>query len=140
MEAITNLIYQTLLQTVTSFAHNWPYLILSILISVLLKLYLDSDKAAKFLLRHQRAGVLGATAVAVTTPLCSCGTTAVVLGMMASLLPWAPIVAFMVASPLTSPEELVYSAGILPGRSLFHRFCWVCWAEVRRRLWKSAVG
>jgi uncharacterized membrane protein YraQ (UPF0718 family) len=112
MEAITQIIYQTLLQTVTSFAHNWPFLIISIVISVLLKLFLDSDKAARFLLRHQRAGVLGATAVAVTTPLCSCGTTAVVLGMMASLLPWAPIVAFMVASPLTSPEELVYSAGL----------------------------
>jgi uncharacterized membrane protein YraQ (UPF0718 family) len=28
-------------------------------------------------------------------------------------MPWAPIVAFMVASPLTSPQELVYSAGLL---------------------------
>jgi len=27
-------------------------------------------------------------------------------------MPWAPIVAFMVASPLTSPQELVYSAGL----------------------------
>jgi uncharacterized membrane protein YraQ (UPF0718 family) len=32
--------------------------------------------------------------------------------MMASRMPWAPIVAFMVASPLTSPEGLVYSAGL----------------------------
>ena len=32
--------------------------------------------------------------------------------MMASTMPWAPIVAFMVASPLTSPQELVYSAGL----------------------------
>jgi uncharacterized membrane protein YraQ (UPF0718 family) len=32
--------------------------------------------------------------------------------MMASTIPWAPIVAFMVASPLTSPEELFYSAGL----------------------------
>jgi uncharacterized protein len=36
----------------------------------------------------------------------------VVLGMVASVMPWAPIVAFMVASPLTSPQELVYSAGL----------------------------
>ena len=112
MEAITNIIAQSLLKVVTSFVHNWPFLVVSIVISVLLKLYLDSDKVAKFLLRHQRAGVLGATAMAVTTPLCSCGTTAIILGMMASMLPWAPIVAFMVASPLTSPEELVYSAGL----------------------------
>ena len=50
--------------------------------------------------------------VAVATPLCSCGTIAVVLGMMASSMPWAPVVAFMAASPLTSPEELILSAGI----------------------------
>jgi uncharacterized membrane protein YraQ (UPF0718 family) len=32
--------------------------------------------------------------------------------MMASTIPWAPIVAFIVSSPLTSPEGLFYSAGI----------------------------
>jgi uncharacterized membrane protein YraQ (UPF0718 family) len=32
--------------------------------------------------------------------------------MIANYMPWAPIVAFMVASPLTSPEELIYSAGL----------------------------
>ena len=32
--------------------------------------------------------------------------------MLATRTPWAPIVAFMVASPLTSPEELVLSAGL----------------------------
>jgi uncharacterized membrane protein YraQ (UPF0718 family) len=63
-------------------------------------------------MRYRRAGVLASTAVAVTTPLCSCGTTAVVLGMMAGSMSWAPIVAFMVASPLTSPEGLIYSAGL----------------------------
>lgn len=57
-------------------------------------------------------GVLGATAAVVTTPFNPCGTTAVIRGMLASTFPWAPIVAFTVASPLTSPEELVYSAGL----------------------------
>ena len=32
--------------------------------------------------------------------------------MMASKMAWAPIVAFMVSSPLTSPEGLFYSAGL----------------------------
>jgi hypothetical protein len=40
----------------------------------------------------------------------------VILGMMAGSLPWAPIVAFMVASPLTSPGELLYSAGLFGWR------------------------
>ena len=109
--------FLTLLQftfgkVVETFSHNWPLLLLSILISVALKLYVDQDAVARFLRRNQKNSVLLSTAVAVTTPFCSCGTTAVVLGMMASTIPWAPIVAFMVASPLTSPEELFYSAGL----------------------------
>jgi hypothetical protein len=32
--------------------------------------------------------------------------------MLATAVPWAPIVAFMVASPLSSPDGLVYSAGL----------------------------
>ena len=46
------------------------------------------------------------------TPFCSCGTTAIVPGMLATRTPSAPIVAFMAASPLTSPEELVLSGGL----------------------------
>jgi hypothetical protein len=112
MNALIHLAQQSLAQVALSLRHNWPFLALSILIASVLNHFLDSRRIATFLRRHRRAGVLGATALAVTTPLCSCGTTAVVLGMMASLLPWAPIVAFMVASPLSSPEGLVYSAGL----------------------------
>lgn len=112
MDFITQLIMKTALQVWTTFLHNWPFLLVSILIAVALKLYTNPEKISAFLTRYRRAGVVGATAAAVTTPLCSCGTTAIILGMMASTIPWAPIIAFMVASPLTSPEELIYSAGL----------------------------
>ena len=106
------LVLDSLSRVWVSFTHNWPFLVVSVAVGVLLKLVLDQKKAAAFLTRYRWAGVLAATAVAVTTPLCSCGTTAVVLGMMAGSMSWAPIVAFMVASPLTSPEGLIYSAGL----------------------------
>jgi uncharacterized membrane protein YraQ (UPF0718 family) len=106
------LLVQTLEQVLVTFQHNWVYLIVSILIAALLKKYVDASQVSTFLMRYRRAGTIAATAAAVGTPLCSCGTTAVLLGMMASQMPWAPIVAFMVASPLTSPQELVYSAGL----------------------------
>jgi uncharacterized membrane protein YraQ (UPF0718 family) len=107
-----DLILNSLNKVWGSFTHNWPFLAISIVVGVALKRMLDQKKAAAFLMRYRRAGVLASTAVAVTTPLCSCGTTAVVLGMMAGSMSWAPIVAFMVASPLTSPEGLIYSAGL----------------------------
>ncbi|MEN6408523.1 MAG: permease, partial [Anaerolineaceae bacterium] len=116
MDAILNLLLVTIEQVWVTFTHNWIFLVVSVLVAVALKLYLDSDKISAFLLRHKRAGVIGATVAAVTTPLCSCGTTAIILGMMASMMPWAPIVAFMVSSPLTSPQELIYSAGLFGWR------------------------
>jgi uncharacterized protein len=112
MDFILTLTLQSAEQVLLSLRHNWPYLLASILIAAALKLYVDADRVSAFLKRNRNTGVLAATTAAVATPLCSCGTTAVILGMMASLVPWAPIIAFMVASPLTSPEELFYSAGL----------------------------
>ncbi len=102
----------TAAQVVTTFAHTWPFLVVGAVAAAALRLYADKRAVARALNRHRGASVLVATGVAVATPLCSCGTIAVVLGMMASSMPWAPVVAFMAASPLTSPEELVLSAGI----------------------------
>jgi len=109
---IISLLQYTFSKVVETFSHNWYLLLISILISAALKLYVDQDAIARFLRRNTKNSVFLSTGVAVATPFCSCGTTAVVLGMMASTIPWAPIVAFMVASPLTSPEELFYSAGL----------------------------
>jgi uncharacterized membrane protein YraQ (UPF0718 family) len=112
MEYIRNLAVVSVGQVFLTLQHNWPYLIVSVVIASLLKLYVDAAKVSAFLNRYRGASIVTATAAAVATPLCSCGTTAVILDMMASRMTWAPIVAFMVSSPLTSPEGLVYSAGL----------------------------
>ncbi|HSB02592.1 MAG TPA: permease [Anaerolineales bacterium] len=109
---ITSLFVEAFTKVIGTFAHNWYLLVISIVVSAALKFYVDQNAIAGFLRRNTRNSVLMATGIAVGTPFCSCGTTAVVLGMMASTVPWAPIVAFLVSSPLTSPEELFYSAGI----------------------------
>ena len=109
---IISLLQYTFGKVIETFSHNWYLLVISILVSAALKLYVDQDSIARFLRRNTKNSVLMATGVAVATPFCSCGTTAVILGMIASTIPWAPIIAFMVASPLTSPEELIYSAGL----------------------------
>ena len=112
MNPVVELALKSVQQVLASLAHNWPFLAVSVVIAAVLKLYLNPASISAFLNRRQAAGVVGATVAAVATPLCSCGTTALALGMIANLMPWAPIVAFIAASPLTSPEELVYSAGL----------------------------
>jgi hypothetical protein len=99
-------------KVIETFSHNWFLLVISILISATIKVYVDDNVVSRFLRRNTKNSIFLSTGVAVATPLCSCGTTAVILGMMASTIPWAPIVAFLVASPLTSPQELFYSAGL----------------------------
>jgi uncharacterized membrane protein YraQ (UPF0718 family) len=109
---IFELIRFALSKALGTFAELCPLLLVSIVISVVIKLYVNRDQVARFLRRNSRNSVALSTGLAVATPFCSCGTTAVVLGMLASTVPWAPIVAFLVASPLTSPQEMVYSAGL----------------------------
>src|SRR3990172_6467040 len=112
MTPLLDLLSKTILQVWHTLSANWIFLLASAVIAAALKLYVDQDRVAAFLQRNRKAGVFIATGAAVTTPLCSCGTTAIILGMMAGNMPWAPIVAFMVSSPLTSPQELVFSAGL----------------------------
>jgi uncharacterized membrane protein YraQ (UPF0718 family) len=116
MDYMLKLFSLTASQVLYTLSINWPFLIASVAVAALLKLYVDQDRLAAFMQRNRRSGVAVSTLVGVSTPLCSCGTTAIVLGMMAGSLPWAPIVAFMVASPLSSPQEFVFSAGLFGWR------------------------
>lgn len=112
MESLTAAFSTAASSTLVSFAHNWPYLLASIAAAALAKAFADPERISAYLRRHRRVSVISVTAIAVATPFCSCGTMAVLLGMFASSMPMAPIVAFMVASPLSSPQELFYSAGL----------------------------
>jgi uncharacterized membrane protein YraQ (UPF0718 family) len=96
----------------STLAADWPYLLLSIMAAAAVPVYLGTDRLGAWLSRRRWTAISAAVLLATLTPFCSCGTTAIVLGMLASRVPWAPIVAFMVASPLTSPEELFLSAGL----------------------------
>lgn len=99
-------------QVATSVLHNWPFLALGIVGAAALKVYVGTERIADLFRRRTGYAVVGSVAAAVGTPFCSCGTTAVVLSMIATTAPWAPIVAFLVASPLTSPTELIVSTGL----------------------------
>lgn len=95
-----------------TFANVWPFLAISIVAAAAITVYAGTERVAGLMRRRTGVAVLGAVLLATLTPFCSCGTTAVMLGGLATASPWAPLVAFMVASPLTSPSELVFSAGL----------------------------
>ena len=110
--SISDVLFRVLEDVVGTFTHTWPFLLISVGAAAVVTTYVGTDRVAKLLSRRVLVATGAAVLLATLTPFCSCGTTAVVLGMMASSAPWAPLVAFMVASPLTSPSELVFSAGL----------------------------
>ena len=112
MEYLVNLSGTVARDVWTTLVHNWPYLLASVLVASVVQVYMDQERLAAWLHRRTWVAILGAVALGALTPFCSCGTTAIVLGAMASSVPWAPIVAFMTSSPLTSPEEYVLSVGL----------------------------
>ena len=73
----------------TSFLHNWPFLTLGILTAAALKIYVGTDRVAALMRRRTPVAVAGSVTAAVATPFCSCGTTAVVISMLATAVPWA---------------------------------------------------
>lgn len=106
------LIERVLLDVVGTTQRVWPYLAISVIAASAIPVYIGTERVSRLLSRKSMVATAGAVALAALTPFCSCGTTAVLIGMMAASSPWPPIVAFMVSSPLTSPSELVFSAGL----------------------------
>ncbi|MFD0367773.1 permease [Streptomyces sp. NPDC059071] len=111
-DTVLDVLWRTAQDVGHSLSANWPYLLISVVLASAIPVYIGADRLSSWMRRKTVIAVLGAIVLATLTPFCSCGTTAVVLGALASSVPWAPVVTFMVASPLTSPEEYVYSTGL----------------------------
>ncbi len=112
LNSIGDLLWRVLGDVGATIVHTWPFLLISIVAAAAVTTYVGTDRVAALLNRRVFIAIGAAVLVATLTPFCSCGTTAVLLGMMAASAPWAPLVAFMVSSPLTSPSELVLSTGL----------------------------
>jgi uncharacterized protein len=110
---LMNILLVTAFQVWETFRAIWPYLLASVFISAAMRRYVNAEHVNRWLQKYHRTSIIAAMGVAVSTPLCSCGGgIAVALSMMAASIPWGPLVAFITASPLTSPDELFYSAGL----------------------------
>ena len=108
-----NILFVSAFQVWDTFRAIWPYLLASVFISAAMRRYISAERVNRWFQKFHRTSIIAATGVAVSTPLCSCGGgIAVALSMMAVSIPWGPLVAFITASPLTSPDELFYSAGL----------------------------
>jgi uncharacterized membrane protein YraQ (UPF0718 family) len=110
---VKNLFLKTMEALGTSLQHNWKVLLFAIVLAVVLKTYVNSDKLSKLLFRRKKISIFASVLFGAFTPLCACGTTAVLIGMLTTTLPWSPIMAFLTSSPLMSPDGFFLISGVI---------------------------
>ncbi len=113
MELVFETLKNTVLYVLNTLMHNSPALILGILVAASIQVYVDPEKMKGWLMRRSAVSIPATVAFGAFTPFCACGTMAVVLSMLATALPWGPVMAFLTSSPLMSPGEFVMMYGIL---------------------------
>lgn len=110
---ISDLAAKTFAAVLTSFQHNGLPLALAIVTVVLLTVHISTEKIQKRLASKPKISIFASVAFGSFTPLCACGTTAVLLAMLTTTLPWAPVMAFLTSSPLMSPDGFILLAGVI---------------------------
>lgn len=110
---IAEVLAKAITAMLTSLVHNWPPLALAMLTAAVMKVHVNAEKLRAALLKRPKVSILTGIAVGAFTPLCACGTMAVVLGLLTTALPWGPIMAFLTSSPLMSPDGFIMLAGII---------------------------
>jgi uncharacterized membrane protein YraQ (UPF0718 family) len=113
MNFVLEMLKNTVLYVLNTLVHNSPALILGILVAAAIQVYVDPEKMKGWLMSRSSVSIPATVAFGAFTPFCACGTMAVVLSMLATALPWGPVMAFLTSSPLMSPEEFIMMSGIL---------------------------
>lgn len=109
---MSNYLYPVITGVLNYLRADWYILLLGTMVAVVFSVYVDANKLRKFL--HKRAGVSisSSLALAALTPLCACGTIAVIIGMFVAKLPWAPVMAFLITSPLAGPATFLFQLSL----------------------------
>lgn len=114
--SLVDLLTRVVTRVLDTLESTWPFLVLSVVLASVVQVYVGADRLGGWLRRSIPVAVVGAVLLGALTPFCSCGTMAVVLGSLAASVPWAPVVAFLASSPLTSPGEYALSVGLFGPR------------------------
>lgn len=110
------LLRETISYVFSTLIHNAPSLALGILVASAIKVYIDPETLKNAIMRNAGISIPGSVAFGAFTPFCACGTMAIIVSMLTTALPWGPIMAFIVSSPLMSPDQFILLSGVISTR------------------------
>ena len=97
----------------SSFLHIWPYLLITIPVSVIVNVSGASRFISKALSKNPLLSIFLATVVGAFSPFCSCGIIPVITSLLIGGVPLAPVMSFWIASPSMDPEIFFLSTSVL---------------------------
>ena len=110
---MVNVLIRVLAGGFAQFRELWPYLALGIILAAAIEAFIQWVDLKRWFTRSGPFPVIGATVAGVTTPLCSASTVGVMIPLLTAGVPWAPIMAWLLASPLISPNTFTLLSGAL---------------------------
>lgn len=96
--------------------NDWHIILMGILIATSMKVFVNPERLKNNLLKHSKIAVPLSVGLGALTPLCACGTMAVVISLFLTKLPWGPVMAFLISSPLASPSEFLFEGSFMGWR------------------------
>ncbi len=106
-------IYRIIDFMAAAFLHIWPYLLITIPVAVIVRLFDGTKYISRIFTRRPIIGILVATLVGAISPFCSCGVIPVVASLLIGGVPLAPVMSFWIASPSMDPEMFFLSVSTL---------------------------
>jgi uncharacterized membrane protein YraQ (UPF0718 family) len=98
---------------VAAFLHIWPYLLVTIPLSVAVHMSGASRTINRALQARPLIAIFLATFVGAFSPFCSCGVIPVIAALLIGGVPLAPVMSFWIASPSMDPEVFFLSVAAL---------------------------
>ncbi|MBI4926094.1 MAG: permease [Bdellovibrio sp.] len=96
-----------------SFVHMWPYLLITIPISVAIRMSGAIQYIDIIFKKTPIVSILLTTIVGAFSPFCSCGVIPVIAALLIGGVPLAPVMSFWIASPSMDPEMFFLSVAML---------------------------
>jgi len=98
---------------IKAFLHIWPYLLITIPISVAVNMSGASKHINKAFKAKPFISIIIATFVGALSPFCSCGVIPIIASLLLGGVPLAPVMSFWIASPSMDPEMFFLSVATL---------------------------
>lgn len=90
-----------------------PFLAFSILVAAAAKATGADRQIARVLRGRPMAAIVAAALFGALSPFCSCGVVPVIAALLGAGVPIAPVMAFLIASPIMDPEMFILTAAVL---------------------------